>query len=78
MAARRHVSKEINRMVLGGLQKEYARCCHLEDHHHEDMKRVLNLLIHLLRVDILPHVTAFNHEPQAANAQVHHGDTDLS
>lgn len=32
--------EEINRMVLGVLQNEYARYCHLEDHHREDMKRV--------------------------------------
>lgn len=31
--------EEINRMVLGGLQKEYARYCHPKDH-HQDMERV--------------------------------------
>lgn len=36
-------SERINKMVLGILQKEYARYCHLENHHQEDMKHVLDL-----------------------------------
>jgi len=34
---------QINRMTLGALQKEYVRYCHLEDHHREDMKQVLDI-----------------------------------
>lgn len=35
--------EEINKMVLGCLQKEYGRYCHLADHHREDMKHIRDL-----------------------------------
>lgn len=33
-------AEEINQKALGQLQKEYARYCHLEPHHHERMAEV--------------------------------------
>lgn len=36
-------AEKVKRMVLGQLQKEFARYCHLEPHHHERMAEILKV-----------------------------------